>query len=148
MTLDLRTGWLRRNRFTLLPEAIRVEERGILSHSGEFRYDQLVNRSVKERKSLGTALFVFTVLAAIPIALGWFAVFYSAPAFHVGTVLFSIPALMGLREVLRSFRRELLFLEKGDGGVVVRFSYSNRDGIRVEPFVRELKRRISEAKKK
>jgi hypothetical protein len=148
MTLDLRTGWVRRSRFTLLPEAIRVEERGILSHTGEFRYDGLVSRSVKERKSVGMALFVFGVLAAIPIGFGWFAVFLSAPSFHVGTALFSIPALIALREVLRSFRHELLFLEKGDGGVVVRFSYSSRDGIRVEAFVRELKRRISEAKKK
>jgi len=149
MTLDLQTSLFRKERFTLLPAAIRVEGKwALLHHSDEFRYEKLVSRSTKVRKSLGAAFFVFLVLAVIPVGFGWFAVFLSAPVFHVGTVLFSIPALIGLREVWRSFRQELVFLEKGDGGVAFRFSYSNKEEAAVAPFIQELKKRISNAKKK
>src|SRR5688500_8731411 len=116
MTLVLRTAWSRVKRFTLLSEVIRVEEKwGPLKHAGEFQYHRLVSRSVKERKSPLAAVIVFAVLLSLPVGFGWFASAMGSPAFHAGTLLFAIPALIAFREVVRSCRHEMLFLEKSDG---------------------------------
>ena len=132
-----------------MPDVIRVEAKwGPLKHASEFQYHRLVSRSVKERRSPFAAVLVFAVLVCVPVAFGGFASAMGVPEFHAGTVLFAIPALIAFREIVRSCRHEVLFLEKGDGGVAIRFSYVGGEKESVEAFIQELRKRISAAKKK
>ena len=147
MELVLQAQRATRLRLTLLPEAIRVEESlGPVQQKEEVPYGRLVQRPARHRRTVVIWLTVSSILIALPLGIAWIEDKYSDPAFHIGTLLFGIPALIGLAELLRSFREELCFVRRGDDYTAIRFTKRELQDERVGHFVQELTKRIADAK--
>ena len=147
MTVTFPTGWFRTRTVTLQEREVEWTDQWFhVRTTDRAAYRALVARAVKQRKSPSTAIVTFLVLTGLPVGFYALASYLENAAFHVGTILFAIPAVISFREILRSFQIDIIFLEECDGGARVRFRYPPRFADVVAPCIAELRRRIKAAR--
>lgn len=146
MELVLQADRTTKLRLTLLAHALRVEEGlGPVQQQSETPYDQL-NRRPPRLRDILVWLSVSLVLLTLPLGMAWVAVRTSEAAYYIATVFLGIPALLGLLELFRSFRDELIFNQPGLEFSNIRFTRTELRNEQVRNFVQELENRIAAAK--
>ena len=146
MELILQADRATKLRLTFLARALRVEEGlGPVRQHIETSYDQLVRRRPRVRDVL-VWLTVSLILLALPLGMAWVAVKTNETPYFIAMVCLTVPALLALLELFRTFRDELIFNQPGLEYSNIRFTRAELRNEQVRCFIRELENRMAAAK--